>query len=239
MKILPHIGWAGNRQSACLSPESPLPSLLAAFPLAKDPSAVDEAGSVSLWIDQLQAGNTRAAEQLWERYFQRIVGLARTKLRGHVPRGGDEEDVALSALASFCQGVQEGRFPDLTDRDSLWRLLVVITARKAFRLIRDESRQKRGGGPSPHVTAPGALPDETMLEQVLDRGLTPEYAAEVTDECRRLLASLRDEELVSVALWKMQGYTNAEISQKLGCAPRSVDRKLQCIRTIWEKEAAG
>jgi DNA-directed RNA polymerase specialized sigma24 family protein len=199
---------------------------------------VDDEGSVSLWIDQLQAGNMRAAEQLWERYFHRIVGLARKKLRGRVPGGEDEEDVALSALASFCHGLQEGRFPNLTDRNSLWRLLVVITARKALRLMRDESRQKRGGGVPPLPAASSATPDEIVLEQILDREMTPEYAAEVTDECRRLLDCLQDADLVSVAVWKMHGYTNAEISQKLGCAPRSVDRKLQCIRTIWEKEAA-
>jgi DNA-directed RNA polymerase specialized sigma24 family protein len=200
---------------------------------------MSEEGSVSVWINLLQAGNMRAAEEIWKRYFHRIVELARKKLRGRVPRTGDEEDIALSAMASFCQGLQEGRFPHLTNRDNLWRLLVVITARKAYRLIRDETRQKRGGG-QPEVRSPSSdlPPEESVLEHVLDRGITPEYAAEVTDECRRLLDSLHDPELVSVAVWKMHGYTNAEISQKLGCAPRSVDRKLQCIRTIWEKEAA-
>ena len=196
---------------------------------------MDDKGSVTIWINQLQAGNMRAAEELWKRYFHRIVHLARKRLRGHIPRTEDEEDIALSALASFCQGLQEGRFPHLTDRNGLWRLLVVITARKAFRLIRDESRQKRGGGLPPGFTAPGATAEETLLQQVLDRGMSPEYAAEVAEECRRLLDCLQDADLVSVAVWKMHGYTNAEISQKLGCAPRSVDRKLQCIRTIWEK----
>jgi DNA-directed RNA polymerase specialized sigma24 family protein len=199
---------------------------------------VNEEGSVSIWIGQLQAGNSQAAQQLWDRYFHRIVALARKKLRGAQPRSGDEEDVALHAFASFCRGIQEGRFPHLTGRDSLWRLLVVITARKAFHLIRHESRAKRGGGLPVPLTDSSGGPEEIVLEQVLDRGITPEYAAEVTDECRRLLDCLGDADLVSVAVWKMHGYTNVEISQKLGCAPRSVDRKLQYIRTIWEKEAA-
>jgi DNA-directed RNA polymerase specialized sigma24 family protein len=199
---------------------------------------VDLDGSVSLWIDRLRAGDMQAAAQLWERYFHRIVALARKKLHGHAPRVGDEEDVALSAFTSFCEGVRQGRFPQLTDRDGLWRLLVVITARKALHLIRDESRQKRGGGTALVPSAPDGAPEESVLEQVMDRGMTPEYAAEVTDECRRLLDRLQDAELVLVALWKMHGHTNAEIGSKLGCAPRSVDRKLQCIRAIWMKEAA-
>src|SRR5271165_6376539 len=61
-------------------------------------------------------------------------------------RAGDLEDVALSAFASFCRGVEGGRFPQLADRDDLWRLLVTITARKALHLARDERNQKRGGG---------------------------------------------------------------------------------------------
>src|SRR5271165_1346757 len=102
--------------------------------------------SVTHWIGQLRAGDQVAAQQLWEGYFQRLVGLARGKLQGLSRRAADEEDVALSAFASFCHGVECGRFPQLADRDDLWRLLVTITARKALHLARDERSQKRGGG---------------------------------------------------------------------------------------------
>ena len=85
-------------------------------------------GSVSHWIVQLKAGNQAAAQELWEDYFQRLVRLARRRLRGRSRRAADEEDVALSAFDSFCRGAEQGRFPRLTDRDNLWRLLVVITA---------------------------------------------------------------------------------------------------------------
>jgi DNA-directed RNA polymerase specialized sigma24 family protein len=61
-------------------------------------------------------------------------------------------------------------------------------------------------------------------------------AAQVAEECRRLLQSLRDPELEAVALWKMEGYTVDEIGQRLGYAARSVKRKLQLIRSLWEKE---
>ena len=103
-------------------------------------------GSVSHWIGGLQDGDPKAVEQLWQRYFHRLVGLARAKLRQSQCRMADEEDVALSAFDSFCRNAERGRFPDLSDRDSLWRLLVVMTARKAAHLRRDEGRQKRGGG---------------------------------------------------------------------------------------------
>ena len=96
-------------------------------------------GSITRWIDQLQAGDLAAAQPLWERYFHLLVELARRKL-GAKPRGADEEDVALSAFDSFCRGLKRGRFPHLQDRDNLWKLLVVLTGRKACHLMRDEQR---------------------------------------------------------------------------------------------------
>src|SRR6516162_5737990 len=95
-------------------------------------------GSITYWLHQLQAGDQEAAQELWNRYFQRLVGLARSKLRGAPRRVADEEDVALSAFDSFCRHAEQGRFPDLADRDGLWRLLVVMTSRKSAHLLRDE-----------------------------------------------------------------------------------------------------
>ena len=89
-------------------------------------------GSVTHWLGAIKNGEAAAAQQLWEAYYLRLVGLARQRL-GQTPRGpADEEDVALSALNSFFEGVAQGRFPLLCDRDDLWRLLVHITARKAI-----------------------------------------------------------------------------------------------------------
>src|SRR5262249_51028850 len=105
------------------------------------------AGSVTAWIDELRAGDRTAAQPLWEGYFQRLVGLARQKLRGRLPTSmADEEDVALSAFDSFCRGAEQGRFPQIADRDDLWRLLFVITKRKAIDLVKHEKTIGRGGG---------------------------------------------------------------------------------------------
>ena len=196
-------------------------------------------GSVTQWIHQLQAGDRAAAQELWNRYFQRLVGLARGKLQGAQRRAADEEDVVLSAFESFFRGAEQGRFPRLDDRDNLWRLLVVITERKAWNLVQHERRQKRGGG---EVHRESGLADgedslaEAGLNEFASREPTPEMAAQVADECRRLLQLLGDATLRSVAVWKMEGYTNAEIAGKLGCVPVTVERKLQLIRRVWVNE---
>jgi DNA-directed RNA polymerase specialized sigma24 family protein len=184
-------------------------------------------GSITRWIGQLQAGDSGAAQPLWERYFHLLVEVAGRKL-GAAPRGADEEDVALSAFDSLCRGVRGGHFPDLSDRDNLWKLLVVLTVRKACHLLRDEQRLKRGGGQ--------AAGTQQQLDQVASPEPTPEFAAELADNCRRLLDMLGDADLRTIALCKMEGHTAPEIAGKLACAPRTVERKLRIIRKLWEKE---
>ena len=182
--------------------------------------------SVTQWLDRLQDGHSSAAGALWGRYFQRLVGLARQKLRGAPRAAADEEDVALSAFDSFCRAAEAGRFPQLADRDDLWRVLVSLTARKVAHLYRDAARLKRGGGKA-------AAGGDDVLVEVIGREPTPEFAAELAEEYRRLLAVLGDPELEAVAVWRMEGYGIDEIASKLGYAPRSVKRKLQLIRSLW------
>jgi DNA-directed RNA polymerase specialized sigma24 family protein len=192
-------------------------------------------GSVTHWIGRLRAGDQAAAQPLWERYFGQLVGLARKRLQGGPRRAADEEDAALSAFDSVCRGIECLRFPQLVDRDDLWRLLVVITARKALALVRHENRKKRGGG---KVQA-GAESEQDALAQVVGLEPSPAFAAQVAEECRRLLDLLGDTELRSIALWKMEGHTTEEIAAKLDCVPRTVERKLRVIRGLWNPEGGS
>lgn len=198
--------------------------------------------SVSLWLDQLKAGDGDAASPLWERYFRRLVGLARHRLAERPRLGADAEDVALSAFDSFCRGAENGRFPRLKDRDDLWHVLVTITARKAQHLIRDQSRQKRGGGAvmgeSAFLAADGGDDARRGIEQVLAQGPGPEFVVQLTDEFERLFERLGDPDLRTIASLRMQGHTIDEISAQIGRAPATVERKLKVIRTLWENELA-
>jgi len=175
-------------------------------------------------------------QPLWERYFHRLVQLARKRLQDSPRRAADVDDVAQSAFYSFCRHAEQGHYHDLRDRNSLWRLLAVITARKAARLRRDDSRKTRGGGnlPLPIIAAN----DRGHLEPgVFSREPSPEFAALMAEECTCLLRGLKDNNLENVALWRMEGYTIKEIAQKMDIVPRSVKRKLQLIRSLWRKEA--
>lgn len=191
--------------------------------------------SVTIWLEQLKAGAADAAQQLWERYFHRLVALARQRLQARPGMGVDEEDVALSAFDSFFRGVEQQRFPQLADRDDLWRLLVTLTARKVGRSIRQQQSQKRGGGAVQHLSAL----DDAELASVIGSEPTPDFAAQVAEQCHRLLDHLGNAELQAVAVAKMEGYTNAEIAQRLGVVERTVERRLGLIRKLWSDEDAA
>ncbi len=194
--------------------------------------------SVTHWIGELQRGNREAAQHLWEKYFGRLVQLAGQKLRGRPLRVADSEDVALSAVHSAFRGIEAGRYPSLGDRDDLWRLLVVITAHKALRLVRNEGRLKRGGNRTLLTQADAPEGEDAAIAEILSREPTPEFALEVAEQCQRLLDDLPDEDLRRIAVWKMEGHLNDEIAAELQCATRTVERKLRLIRSIWEKADA-
>ena len=200
---------------------------------------MSSAASVTTWVEQLRAGNRAAARHLWDRYFPRLVGLARKRLRGMPRRAADEEDVALSAFASFCRAAAQGRFPRLDDRDDLWQVLMMLTARKAINLIERERSQKRGGGRVMSAAAKGGASggsEADALAELPASGPTPEFAAEVAEECRRRLEALGDDELRGVVVDKMEGYTNEEIAARRGWSLGKVERKLRLIRKTWEQE---
>jgi RNA polymerase sigma factor (sigma-70 family) len=196
-------------------------------------------GSVTRWVTALKEGDVAAAQPLWERYHRQLVSLARGKLRSSRGREADEEDVVQNAFHSFFRGVARGRFPQINDRDNLWRLLVVITARKALDQLAREHAKRRGGGTlqgESRISPGGSGEDGAPLDQVVGDEPTPEFAAQVAEEYQRLLSLLGDESLRRVAIWKMEGLTNAEISERLACSRRTVARKLDTIRIIWGGE---
>ena len=172
---------------------------------------------------------------LWDRYFRRLAGLARDRLRAADRRAADEEDVALSAFDSACRRAAEGRFPRLDDRDDLWNLLVTVTLRKAWALAGRQRAAKRDAGAVRSLSELGPA----AIEQVLGGEPTPELVAQAAEECRRLLGLLGDESLRRVAVRKLEGSTNAEVAAELGCIEATVERKLQRIRRLWAREVDG
>jgi DNA-directed RNA polymerase specialized sigma24 family protein len=184
-------------------------------------------GSVSRLLGGLRDGDEEAVRQLWLRYFQPLVRLARTRLPGRGCAWRDAEDVALEAFWALCEQVARPgsaeRFPELHNRTHLWKLLACFTARRAFDLARKEGRRSR-------VVADESALGEGGFEPFAGREPPPEFTAAVAD----LLECLPSDELRRIALARMEGCTNPEVARRLGRSLGTIERKLQVIRVLWQ-----
>jgi len=193
---------------------------------------------ITRWIDGLKAGDEVAVAELWDRYFERLVHLARQRLGTTPRRVADEEDVAVSVFRCLCAGAEHGRLAEISDRGDLWRVLVTMTMRKTIDQQRRLAGKKRGSGKvrgeSVFLNKAGEQ-RSPGLQQFGDTIPTPQMLVMIEEEGARLLAALEDDKLKQVAVWKLEGFTNDEIAGKLSLTTRSIERKLQRIREKWSQ----
>lgn len=192
-----------------------------------------DAHSVTRLIERLKDSDPGAAGALWERFAERMLAVARRRLRNAPRRVADEEDVVVVAFERFHHGVKQGRFPHLEDRDDLWALLFTLTTRHALRLLRDQQCDKRGGG---RVRGDSALGD---AEELAAGDPTPAQSLLLQDNLARLLDVLGDDSLRQIAMARLEGYSNAEIAQHIGRSEVTVERRLRLIRETWEQHHAA
>ena len=188
--------------------------------------------SATALISKLRNGDEEAARLLWDRFFAQLITLTRSRLQTSSRAMSDEEDIVLSAMKSFCIGMRNGRFPELSNRESLWRLLLTITLRK----IADKQNYDRRGKRDVEKQQLNSSPDADQNAEVnlfVSREPNPEIAAECAEQISRLLESLENEDLKKVAIMKMEGYTNIEVANDIRCSLTSIERKLRTIRSIW------
>ncbi|MDA1049125.1 MAG: sigma-70 family RNA polymerase sigma factor [Planctomycetota bacterium] len=193
-------------------------------------------GSVSVMLHQLQSDETHkreaACEYLWRRYSKKLLDFACRRLNHHVRRRVDEHDVVSDVFLSLWQ-LQRCGGQDLNDRQELWKMLVTITLRRISNVVKFQRRARRDYRRELRIEGSAEF-DAGLLSCVPSRELAPETRALVKDELEKLMGQLPPQ-LRQIAVWKIAGFTNAEIarSDKLGCSVRTVERKLNEIRTLW------
>lgn len=197
-----------------------------------DENAGEVRGSVSLAIQLMHGNSCAATEEIWARYFPRLVKVALGTLRYLPHRSQDANDAAQSAFISFWQKLTAEGVADTLDRNTLWRLLATITVRKARRIVRNEFAQKRGGG---KVVSLDAVSDGHGAELVsVHQALAQISTQEFDMNCEENIESL-PEDLRQFAVLRLLGHTNLEISELLNCSQRRVERKLAMIRSLWSE----
>ena len=196
----------------------------------------DPAGSLTLCVQRLHSADCRerneAARIIWDRFSVRLQTLVRRHLDNRIRLREDEHDVLQSMYASFCAGQLEGKTPPAS-REELWKLLVRITMCKVVNTAhrhlagRRDVRRERSGAHDPDPD--GLLFPRWMLDHVDRAQPSPEEQVIVLDELHRLLRGLSDEHR-QIVLWKLDGFTNAEIAAMIGRTVRCVELKMQLIR---------
>lgn len=197
--------------------------------------------SITRLIEELKVGREDAATQLWNRYFDQLVRLARQRLGNAERRVSNEEDLAVSVFFALCNGAANQRFKRLRNRNDLWMLLVAITSNKAVDQIRRQTCQKRGAGRSRGLSgliSPHASTD-VQAKEILSAEPSPELLASMNDQLRFLLGLLRDDKQRRIVQLRLAGYTNAEIAKHVQISIRSVERKVEIVREVWSSVLDG
>lgn len=193
--------------------------------------------SVSHWIDLAKAGDSAAVDRIWRHYFDRLVRVIRARLHGNDRAVTDEEDIALSVFDSFYDAAEKGRFPDLSDRDDLWRLLLRMAARKVVDKRRHDRRQRRGGDVRVHAL--GQVGDDERIIEAIGDEPSPEMTLMMQETVDQLFSHLGVGPLGEIAGAKLEGYSNAEIARRFGCSERTIERRLHLIREKCQQEMVG
>jgi RNA polymerase sigma-70 factor (ECF subfamily) len=192
-------------------------------------------GSLTTRIQHLRSPDVRqrdeAARVIWDHFEARLRSLVRRHLDNRIRRREDEQDILQSMYASFCHGQLEGKACPQS-RQELWRLLVRITlckvvntANRHLAARRDVRRERSPGG----RTDDSAHFPRWMLDHVDRMQAGPDEKLVAIEEFERLLQAL-PEDLRRIVIWKLDGYTNAEVAAMLGRTVRCVELKLQLIR---------
>lgn len=189
---------------------------------------------ISQWIDLVKQGDSIATNQIWHHYFDRLVCAVRRRMSGHSREVSDEEDIALSVFNSFYNAAQKGRFPDLADRDDLWKLLLRMSARKVIDKYRHDHRQRRGG--EVKITSLDQVQDEHSLFNAVDDEPSPEMVLMMEETVEKFYSHLGVGQLRDLAVAKLEGYSNSELAEKYECSERTIERRLHLIREKCQQE---
>jgi DNA-directed RNA polymerase specialized sigma24 family protein len=177
----------------------------------------------------------RALGKLVERHWPFLLAQAGGRLPLGLRRAANEEDVAQEVVWALHEGLGQGRWQRLANRQDLVALLNLLTERRAVNQLKRELTRKRGGGAVLNEAALAGAGDsgESGLRGVaLDPALPPPEQVLQDEWCRHCLERL-SAELRPVAELLLAGCTVPDIARALGYSQRTVARRIALVRGRW------
>jgi hypothetical protein len=190
-----------------------------------------EAGSVTLWLRKLKAGDSQAAKELWGRFYPQLVNVAAKHLQKNPDPATGPEDIAQIAFFNVCHGLIEGKFDSLENRRELWSLLFAATLNRVRRHFRDLNAQKR--------PALSGKPIEDLHGSILEDLQRTESAVIMADLLEFLLNRLDSEdstgELRRIAVLRLDNLSAEAIAKTLRRRKTIVLQQIKLIRILWQE----
>jgi len=200
---------------------------------------------LSKLIGKVQEGNSDAVDELASHFFDQALVIARQTLPKPPTPVVDHEDLALSALRSFCLRIRDGRIEYQGDKQ-LVALLKTIVGTKTKRLFEYHFAEKRDPRRKQSLTeadcnasaTPPELHEQFDMQQFPvdpdDRSAVSRILESLQHELRDLFVALTNvlDEHPRRALFLMleQDFDNREMARQLGRSVASVERYRQLIR---------
>ena len=164
-----------------------------------------------------EQGDSRAARQVFDRYVERLLALARNRIGAKLGRRIDAEDVVQSAYRSFFVHAA-GREYTIEQSGDLWRLLADITLNKLYGQAEKHTAARRS------IDREDAA-DASARPVAFQRGPTPVEAIALAEQLHLVFERLSPIERTALTA-RLQGQANEQIAAAIGKSPRTVRRLL-------------
>lgn len=200
------------------------------MPKADCRSPLDEKSQ--LLLARFRAGDVRAAEEIYNRYAQRLLGAARRRLSRRLAARIDAEDVVQSAYRSFFRRASGGDY-ELQRGGDLWRLLVRIVLHKLLKQVEHHTAAKR--------SVRREVAAESQLLQALQlacRQPSAEQTVALADELAQVLSLLSEVER-SMFEMRLQGCEYQEIALETARSERTVRRFFSRLKQLLNERFAA
>lgn len=176
-----------------------------------------------------QAGASAAADAIFNRYVERLLALARSRMSRRLRRRLDPDDVVQSAYRSFFVHARNEEYV-LERAGDLWRLLASITLHKLYKQAERHTAARR--------SIAREIAEDERLAFLASIEPTPAQAAALAEQLHLATAALTDAERATI-IAHLQGDAVETIAARIGKAPRTVRRLLAQARAKLEERLLG
>lgn len=174
-------------------------------------------------VESVLSGTPGYESEVFERYSQRLLAYAGSRLPSKIRARVDSDDIVQSVFRSFFRRNESGEF-SFSESLDLWRLLVAMTYRKVLKSVEYHGRQRRDV-----QRENGDLIDGSVRD--LQPG--PDQVNSLLDDLNGILSQL-DADHRPFFERRLEGYSVSEIAATQNVSERTVKRILQRIRSVAE-----